>query len=553
MLETLTIKNFGLIDTLSIDFSDGFNVFTGETGAGKSILIDALRYALGDKLSLESIRDKTKNCTVEASFHLKNNKWKDHPVLSEYIEDNTLIITRTYTHDGKSKNKVNGLNVTVSTLKNIGDNLVDLHGPHDHQLLFSQNYHIKMLDRLCAIDSLKQQYQTEYAEYQDLKLKLRSLHELAQNSAAQLDLLSHQIHELEQVPLDEKNYADIKDKISRINNMEKLFESSNNIISLISNEQAGLSPLLEQAFSSLKDLNKVDESTSNLTEILEKVQEDIYSIQGELSEYVDKLSFEPDQAQEINRKYDIYYEILRKYGPEIEDAKSYYEKTKEKHNTIVDLEHNDKDIRKKIKDIQTKTDKTAENISLIRKKCAKTLSKTIETELKQLGIENVTFECKILPVELNKNGKDDVVFYISPNKGEEPKPLAKIVSSGEAARVMLALKKALTKADPIPVLIFDEIDAQIGGRLGSVTGKKLKELSSDRQIILITHLPQIASFSDTHFKVLKVVKNDRTYTTVDSLTKENIIQELAHMMSGQPDSKIAIKHAKDMLSSATNH
>lgn len=551
MLETITIKNFGLIDNLSIDFSKGFTVFTGETGAGKSILIDALRYALGEKLSIESIRDKTKNCTVEASFSLNDKKWQNHPILSEYIEDKAIIITRTYNPDGKTKNKINGFNVTVSILKSIGDNLVDLHGPHDHQLLFSQNYHIKMLDRLCDFDLIKQQYKKEYATYQDLVQQLKALHELAKNSAAQLDLLSHQIHELEQVPLDEKNYNDIKDKISRINNMEKLFESSNKVISLIENDQGGLSPLLEQAFASLKDLNKVDESTTNLTEILEKVQEDIYAIQGELSEYVDNLSFEPDQTQEINRKYDIYYEILRKYGPEIEDAKKYYDETKQKHTTIVDLEHNDKDIRKKIEDIQLQTKQTAHRISLIRKKHAKTLSKTIETELKQLGIENVTFECKIMPVELNKNGIDDVVFYISPNKGEEPKPLAKIVSSGEAARVMLALKKALTKADPIPVLIFDEIDAQIGGRLGSVTGKKLKELSFDRQVILITHLPQIASFSDTHFKVLKFVKDDRTFTTVNSLSKEDIIQELAHMMSGQHDSAIAIKHAKDMLITAS--
>jgi DNA repair protein RecN (Recombination protein N) len=319
---------------------------------------------------------------------------------------------------------------------------------------------------------------------------------------------------------------------------------------LIENDQNGISSLLEQLFSSLKELNKIDPSTSSLSQTLENVQENIASIQNEISGYMDSLSFEPGQADQLNQKYDAYYDILKKYGPNISDAKVFHEKAKEKYETIIDLEHSDKDIRAKIALSRKTAEKTALKLSEKRKQTAKELAKTIETELKQLGIENVIFECKISPIDLDTNGKDSVSFYISPNKGEELKPLAKIVSSGEAARVMLALKKALTNADPIPCLIFDEIDAQIGGRLGAITGKKLKELSKDRQVILITHLPQIASFANAHFKVLKIVRDNRTYTTVESLNKEAIIQELAHMMSGQVDSAIAIKHAKDMLASA---
>jgi DNA repair protein RecN (Recombination protein N) len=250
------------------------------------------------------------------------------------------------------------------------------------------------------------------------------------------------------------------------------------------------------------------------------------------------------------RSYDAYYEILRKYGPALEDAEKKYESAKKKYELLINLEYNDSKLKEEIQALWNDLKKTAGKITSKRNKTAKFLKETIEKELKELGIKNIQFEARIDQIDFTDKGQDKVVFYMSPNVGEELKPLAQIVSGGESARVMLAIKKALTKVDPIPVLVFDEIDAQIGGRLGDITGKKLKELSDNRQVILITHLPQIAAFSDNHFKVTKKVKDNRTIVNVDLLDKAARVNELAKMMSGEKESPIALKHAKEMIERA---
>ena len=270
----------------------------------------------------------------------------------------------------------------------------------------------------------------------------------------------------------------------------------------------------------------------------------------DLRNYLDSLSFNPEKTKSINSQYDSYYEILRKYGPVLEDARKIYELTKKKYEILINLEYNDSKINEKIQILQKELKKTADKMTSKRKKTSKFLKDTIEKELKELGIKNIQFEVKLDKIEFNNKGQDRIVFNMSPNVGEELKPLAQIISGGESARVMLAIKKALTRVDPIPVLVFDEIDAQIGGRLGDITGKKLKELSDNRQVVLITHLPQIAAFSDHHFKVIKKVKDNRTIINVDLLDKNTRIEELAKMMSGEKESPIALKHAREMIGRA---
>ena len=377
---------------------------------------------------------------------------------------------------------------------------------------------------------------------------MQELKNLSASSERELDLLKHQIKELEQVPLDNDKYQDLLQEQTRINNAEKLNQCASLILSALENEQTGISDSATRAFSPLKQLTNIDETTAGFMDILSRIQDDAQELIDRLTDYIENLSFDTGQAEEIKTKYDIYYEIIRKYGPELEDAKKFYESAAKKYDLIADIEHNDAEIRKRISKAKKDLEQTAKQISAKRKKTAKLLKETIEKELKELGIKHVKFECRINKTELNPAGYDDVKFYISPNIGEDLKPLADIVSSGEAARVMLALKKALTKVDPIPVLIFDEIDAQIGGRLGSITGTKLKQLAADRQVILITHLPQIASFGDFRFKVAKQIKDSRTIIKVDSLDKEARIEELAKMMSGEKQTTIALEHARQMLS-----
>ncbi|MGB2600948.1 MAG: DNA repair protein RecN [Candidatus Omnitrophota bacterium] len=552
MLSQFTIQNFGLINRLEVEFCNRLNVFTGETGAGKSILIDALRYALGERLNTTFIRDTDKTCVVEAVFEISDEMLARCPFVSEYLsgDDPVLIINRSYSTDGRNKIKINGFTVTVAQLKELGDHLVDFHGPHDHQMLFSEDSHINILDRLAEVQKEKSDYLKEYEKYAALQKKLKNLQSLAESSEREMDTLSHQIKELEQVPLEVSEYEEISRESTRINNSEKLFECVKQLVDILENDQTGVSNAVSQAFGPMSTLNGIDESTSELANILSRIQEDSSELITALNGYLDNLSFDQNEASDINRRCDIYYEIIRKYGPTLEDAKKFYESSREKHDLLVDLEHNDTELRKNIASSENDLKKSAKRITEKRKKRGKALEQTIENELKELGIKHVKFECRIERSDITVTGCDKITFYISPNAGEDLKPLAEIVSSGEAARVMLALKKALTKVDPIPVLIFDEIDAQIGGRLGAITGKKLKELSQDRQVLLITHLPQIASFGDRHFKVLKMVENKRTITNVIPLEEDNRIKELANMMSGEMETLIAIEHAHDMLSRA---
>lgn len=548
MISQLTIKNFGLIDDVSLECGKGLNILTGETGAGKSILIDALRYVLGERLSTSQIRDTNVPCIVESVFELDKKKFKGIVIFSDYLQDDdTLIINRTYTPDGKNKIKINGFNVTVAQLKELGNHLVDFHGAHDHQMLLSENSHLGILDRLCDFQDLKSNYERLYNSYAEIKKNLADLSQLAKNREIELDTLSHQIKELEQVELDQAKYDELIENRGRIDNREKLYEQVTQLINIIENDEHGISGKLSETFSPLKNLNNLDPSTNKWTDAVTNIQEKTSELISELEGYRENLSFEPGEADEVYKKYDTYYSILRKFGPTLLDAAKFYRDAKKRYDLLANLENSDAELQEKLISVGTDLKEIAKKISDKRKKTAKTLKETIEKELKELGITHVQFECRVEKSDLQETGMDKVVFYISPNAGESLKPLSEIVSSGEAARVMLALKKALTKVDPIPVLIFDEIDAQIGGRLGTITGKKLKELSSNRQVILITHLPQIASFGDLHFKVTKNVRNNRTITEVKLLDREARVKELAKMMSGEKESKIAVEHAEELL------
>ena len=552
MLDQLTVQNFGLIEKLSLEFTNNLNILTGETGAGKSILIDALRSVLGERMDSSYIRNPKEQCLIEAVFNLSSKALRNNPVFQDFLnaDDTNLIIQRTLSADGKSKIKVNGLSITVGQLKTIGNHLIDFHGAHDHQMLFAEDGHINILDQLIDFKNLKTAYTKEFKEYQDLNRKLNALSELSQTRQRDLDLLTHQVKELETVSLSEENFETITQEQVKINNAERLHEHIQTLLAIFEDEEQGINNNLRRAFTPLKNLNQIDEKTLPLFNQLTSVQEEIKNVLIQLSDYADSLYFDAAKAQEINRLYDAYIEIKRKYGPSLDDAKKFYLESKEKLDLIQNFEHSDQELRAAIVAKEKELNAIAQKMSKLRKETALDLNKTIEKELKDLGILHVHFDVHFDKTDFNTDGFDKIAFYISPNAGEDLKPLAQIVSSGEAARVMLALKKALIKVDPIPVLIFDEIDAQIGGRLGTITGKKLKDLSKNRQVILITHLPQIASFANRHFKVIKSVKSGRAITDVIQLEGKKQIEEIAQMMSGQDISKLSLSHAEDMLATA---
>ncbi len=550
MITQLTIQNYGLIDRLEVEFGSGLNVLTGETGAGKSILIGALRYALGERFDSGQMRDPKTPCIVELVVELSKNLIADNNLFKEFLDgdDRTIIINRTYTPEGKNKIKINGFSLTLGQLKEIGNLLVDFHGPNDHQMLLEPASHIKILDRLSAsIAPLKNTYCGFYEEYMRIQHALREIHEGAMSRERDMDLLGHQIRELERVSLDKARYEETLDKETKAQNRERLHENISALIGIFENEETGVNEALAKAFPFLKALSSIDKNASELSAKAEALQSLSDEILAELRDYEEGLSFEPDEARSLAERCDAYHDIIRKYGPTIEDAATFYRKAKERYEFLVNLEHNDGELREELKRIEKSLKDAAAKITKERRKSAEALSKSIEVELKALGIAHVRFECRLSPAEPGPDGADEVAFFISPNLGEELKPLAVIVSSGEAARVMLALKKSLTAVDPIPVLIFDEIDAQIGGRLGAIIGKKLCELAGERQVILITHLPQIAGFAERHFKVIKKVAGSRTLTTVERLDRDARIREMAKMMSGEKESSISLTHAEEML------
>ncbi|MBF0493522.1 MAG: DNA repair protein RecN [Candidatus Omnitrophica bacterium] len=554
MLTSLTVKNFGLMDDCSAEFSPKLNIFTGETGAGKTLLIDALRFVLGDKITSSHLRDAQKPCVVEAVFELSKDFLANNEVFNEYKQDDerSFVIHRSFSPDKPHKIKINGFNLTVSELKSLGNTLIDFHGANEHQTLFESEYHIMILDRLSNFAELKEEYKAAFLTYSESLHELENLEKLASTREREIEILSSQVKELEQLPLSEDKFFETQSKLARLENSEKLYESVNSLLELLQNEEIGLTSTASKLFAPMEKLNDLDASTEKYGVMLTDLDENARNLTRLLSEYASSLEYDPEEAADIYRQNDIYYQLQRKYGPTIGDVERFYAETKIKYGTLCNLENNTSELNKETIRKKNKAFSLAKKLSEKRLKQSKILAKIIEEELKELGIKHVQFETRITECPLNKNGIDNVEFYISPNAGEELKPMAEIISSGEAARVMLALKKALINVDPVPVLIFDEIDAQIGGRLGTVTGKKLKELSKNHQVLLITHLPQIASFADRHFKVVKNVTGGKTSTSLEVLEKDLRVEELAKMMSGEKINETSIKHAREMLKTATD-
>jgi len=552
MLTQLSVRNFGLIDEISIDFTKGLNILTGETGAGKSILIDALRSVLGERLDVSSIRDPKNPCIIEAVFEISEKKLRASGPIKEFLndDDHQIIIQRVFSTSASNKIKINGLSVTTGQLKNLGNHLIDIHGPHDHQMLLSEDQHLFMLDQLIDFKGTMDEYTKVFYTYEQTRKELEGLNAMAQTRQRDLELLAHQVKELEALPLSDQKYQKLLQEETKLNNAQKLHEHLQRLLALLDDEESGTIAQLRRAFGPLKSLTQIDEKSSFLLEQLTGIQDQTNDLISRLNDYAASLDFDGQTAQKIHDQCDAYADIRRKYGPTLEDAQNFYGQAKQKLDLIKNFEHNDHKLREALKDQEKELAQLAQRMTKCRQKAALDLKTTIESELKELGILQVKFEARFEKIPFNTRGHDKIIFYISPNAGEELKPLAQIVSSGEAARLMLALKKALIKVDPIPVLIFDEIDAQIGGRLGTITGKKLKEISRHRQVILITHLPQIASFADRHFKVAKSLKAGRSVTHVHLLQGNDRIEEIAQMMSGANTTKISLSHAQDMLTQA---
>jgi len=550
VLNQLHIKNFALIEDLSLEFSGQMNVLTGETGAGKSILIDAIRFVLGERM--EGLRPDSgdKSCQVEAAFELREDFLKKQPALEPYLAEDGLLLLRREFSQGKTRAWINNRLVPLSILKEAGAFLIDIHGQYDHQRLLDSASHLDILDRFAKVGALKADYRVLYGKYAGLKKEQEALAALEEYKERELDVLKYQVEEIDRADIKDLNGEEMELERMRLANAEKLAGIVAHALAVLDENETNADGFLSEAVRDLRGLVKFDSSVEKIKIDCENVQYSLQETVAALRDYREKLTFDPDRLRELEAKSDLLEHLKRKYGGTHAKVLEFYREAKAKYDKLVDMEMTQSDLQKEIKALEPKLREAALKFSEKRKKAGALLKKSVESELKDLQIAHAEFEVRVEKTDFSEEGLDRAEFMARMNPGQPMLAIAKVISGGEASRVMLAMKKALMEVDPVPVLIFDEIDTNIGGRLGHVTGQKLKSISGERQVLLVTHLPQIASFADRHIKVTKSVQKGRTLVQYQLLEGEAKVRELAQMMSGQQESEISRRHAEEMLDRA---
>ncbi len=561
MLVQVRIQNYALIDDIRIEFAAGLNVLTGETGAGKSILIDALRLCFGDRADSIPFKNPTQPCFLEAVVDCSAVRdllgvrfFKEK--FGDYLEegDDLLVFRREFSAPGKSRNLINGRLANLSQIRELAAVLVDWHGQYDFQAIFQPAAQLEMLDRYAKTEKQIDAYKKVYGEYAGLLDSRQALTDSLQNREAQLDLLKFQVQEIERVKPRPGEDAELKSEWIRFSHAEKLHEKLRDLLDALDEGEESASTRISRAFKPLIDLEKIDAEFSKRREELESIQLQLEEWIAQAREYQDGLSFDEKSAREAESRLNALDILKRKYGGTIEAVCAFYESAKSKLALLEDSDLSFKELDKKIQASLKAVKAAGKELSEQRQSAAQKFSKKICAELEELGMKQAKFECRMTALaEPGSAGLESLEFDLAPNAGLPAQPLARIASGGEASRVMLAIKKVAGDSDRISTLVFDEIDANIGGRLGSVVGQKLREIAENHQVLLITHLPQIAAFGAQHLKGVKQMAAGKTKISYEKLDAKGRVKELAQMMSGQEETAIALKHAQELLTGAAAH
>ena len=548
MLIQLNVKNFALIDHLELFFDRGFTILTGETGAGKSILIDSINYVLGEKFSKDFIRTGEDRTYVEAIFTLEDHAKKLLDTYGIEYEDKIIFFRESYAN-GRNNARINGKSVLINVMKEVGKELLDIHGQHNNQNLLDSSKHMDYLDSFIDLSALNEflAYQEEYKNLGLLKEKLANL--LGKSDREKLlDYLKFQLEDIEKAKLRETEEIELTEKFSMINNSEKISTGLTTTHELLSNEENGILEHLSFAIKSLKGIEKVYDKVKGSVENMEGAFYSLEETFRELTDDMESVYYDQDELNEINERLYLYSSYKKKYGPEVQDVLDYYEKIKIEYEEIINAEELIEATRKAIADSKAKLRILGKALHKKRMDGGRILSKKINDELKFVGLEKADFEVQVSETEnIYSTGIDEVNFMISTNKGEPKKPLEKIVSGGELSRIMLSMKVAFIDKDKTPSVIFDEIDTGISGRIAEAVGEKMYSLSKGFQVFCVTHLPQIAAFSDNHLVVEKMEDKNRTFTKVGKADKKEKIEELAKMIGGSAISLVTIKNAEDIV------
>jgi DNA repair protein RecN (Recombination protein N) len=539
MINTLHIKNIGIIDDIIINLNEGFNVLTGETGAGKTLIIGSLQILAGGRFSKEMIRNGEKNSFVEMSIYL--------PGYDE--EEDMIIVSREINKTGKNICKINGRLVTVSELKKFMSKVIDIHGQNDNQSILDISTHIELLDNYSGkeIEEVKAKYQKLYEEYLQVKDELNKNYGDDKEKQRKLDLLNYQVNEIEEAKLKPGEEEELEEKRKQILASEKitinLKEAENQI-----NENA-----IDSINIAIKSLEKIEQYNNKYSSIISRLKESYYEIQEasiDISSLNEDMYFNEGEQEEIENRLNLISSLKRKYGNNVNEILEYKEKVNQEIFEIENLETYIISLKNKQKKIIEEMTTLANQMHIVREKFAKELSNKINNELKELEMKNANFSIKIdfLENTFNKNGLDKIEFLISTNIGEEAKPLIKIASGGEMSRIMLAIKNILADVDKVPVIIFDEIDTGISGIAANVTGDKMKQISKKHQVICVTHLASIAAKGDYNYFICKEIEGEKTKTKVKQLSEDEVLKEIARISSGTI-TEISLNHARELRNS----
>ncbi|ELK4157573.1 DNA repair protein RecN [Staphylococcus pseudintermedius] len=558
MLQSLSIKQFAIIDTLDIQFSDGLTVLSGETGAGKSIIIDAIGQLIGMRASSEFVRHGEKKAIIEGIFDIDDAKdaIRQLETLGIDINEDFLIVKREIFSSGKSICRINNQTVTLQDLRQVMQSLLDIHGQHETQSLLKQKYHVELLDRYADGEYIEelQQYAQSYEQHQEKIKELEALESADQALLQRLDLMKFQYDELKEAQLKEGEIEQLEIDIKRIQNSENLSLALNAAYVTLTDEHA-ITDRLYTLSSELQNVNQI------LPETFEKLKEEVnqfyYTLEDakhQIYEEINQTEFDEQYLNELESRMNLLNNLKRKYGKDISDLMIYQEKIADEINKIENYEESTSKLREEIQQLSQQVQEDGEKLTKARRIVARQLRDRIVNEIQYLQMKDANLEISFKPYETpQKDGLERIEFLISPNKGEPLKSLNKIASGGELSRIMLALKSIFVRAHGQTAILFDEVDSGVSGQAAQKMAEKMKDIASVIQVICISHLPQVASMSEHHLYISKHEKDDRTTTTVRELTGDARIDEIARMISGATVTELTRQNAKEMIEQNQKH
>ncbi|MBV6421540.1 MAG: DNA repair protein RecN [Ignavibacteriaceae bacterium] len=563
MLKSLEVKDYALIEHISVEFGNGLNIITGETGAGKSILIDAMSLLLGERASTEVIRKGAQKSFVEGIFEVKANKKVKSLLEENEIEfADELIVRREISLKGSNRCFINDTPVNLNLVKDIGNQLVDLHGQHEHQSLLRTETHIDYLDEFGNYEELHQQYKNIFSELVKNEKVLTDLKSKENSIKEKKDFYSFQIKEIDNISPQEDEEEKLSEELKILENSEKLAEATSEIYQLLYESDNSIQYSLSKVKSLLQKLNEIDKSFSESFNESQSALAQINDISNFIRSYNTKINLDPEEVEEKRQRLGAISLLKKKYGSSVKSILEYRKKIGEEYELAENFSGKIDELSNNIFELRKTAGNLAKSLSKKREQTAAIVKKGIEETLRELGIQNPQFktEIKNLTAEIDSGifvdkkffkstskGIDEIEFLISTNPGEDLKPLTRVASGGEVSRIMLALKSTLAKTDKLPLLIFDEIDVGVSGRIAQKVGRALKNLSSFHQVISITHLPQIASLADHHFSIEKITNKERVISSIKKLPQSERITEIARLLSGEKVTEASLKSARELI------